>query len=412
MVDLSFAAAPSLLPCAAALSFDTALRYMTEGLAPLGSERIDVARAANRVLAENLVATRASPARKLSAMDGYAIRDVAAGVRTAVLHLIGQAAPGNPFDGSVGQGEAVRIFTGAIVPEGADRVVPQECALLAQGDVAVPTRAGVASHIRPIGSDFTAGTILLQAGRLLDPRGVLIAVAADVASLAVRRKPSVFILATGDELRRAGSVESDGLSVPDSVSPAVSALSEIWGAEVVSSAIVRDDIGSIEHAARMAIDKADILVVTGGASVGDRDFSKAALESLGLQMLFSKVAMKPGKPVWYGRVGDCHVVGLPGNPTAALVTARLFLVPLLCALLGRAANAALPWRPLPLAGPLPAIGDRETFLCGKVELGGVSAIDRQHASGQASIAAAELLIRRVAHAPPGAIGDPVMVLDF
>ncbi len=385
---------------------------MTEGLAPLGSERIDVAQAANRVLAENLVATRASPARKLSAMDGYAIRDVAAGVGTAVLHVIGQAAPGNPFDGSVGQGEAVRIFTGSIVPDGADRVVPQECAVPRQSDIAVPTRAEAASHIRPVGSDFTAGTILLQAGRSLDPRGVLVAGAADVASVAVRRKPRIFILATGDELRRAGSVAADGFSVPDSVSLAVAALSAIWGAEVVASAMVPDDIGSIEHAARIAIEKADILVVTGGASVGDRDFSKPALELLGLQVLFSKVAMKPGKPVWYGRVGDLHVLGLPGNPTAALVTARLFLVPLLCALLGRAANAALPWRPLPLGEPLPANGDRESFLCGKAEGGCVSAIDRQFASGQASIAAAEFLVRRAPRALPSASGDPVMVVDF
>ena len=412
MVDLAFAAAPSLLPCAAALSFETALRRMTGGLAPLGSERIAVAHAANRVLAENLVATHASPARNLSAMDGYAIRDVAPGAGTAVLRIVGQAAPANPFDGSVGHGEAVRIFTGAIVPDGADRVVPQECAAPCHGDVAVPTRAGAARHIRAIGSDFAAGTILLRAGRVLDPRGVLVAGSADVARLAVRRRPRVSILATGDELRRAGSVASGAFSIPDSVSPAVAALAELWGAEVVASAIALDAIGSIEQRARTAIGEADILIVIGGASVGDRDFSKVALESLGLQMLFSKVAMKPGKPVWYGRIGDLHVLGLPGNPTAALVTARLFLVPLLCALLGRSANAALAWRPLLLAAPLPANGERESFLCGTAEGEGVRAIDRQHASGQASIATAEFLIRRAPHALPSAIGNPVTVLDF
>jgi molybdopterin molybdotransferase len=159
---------------------------------------------------------------------------------------------------------------------------------------------------------------------------------------------------------------------------------------------------------------ADILILIGGASVGDRDFSQTALASLGLSLVFSKVAMKPGKPVWYGRVGNIHVLGLPGNPTAALVTARLFLVPLLCGLLGRPLSAALPWRSLALAASLAAGEDRETFFCGVAEADGgtVRAVDRQRASGQASIATANVLIRGPAKGPARMIGDFALVLDF
>ena len=385
---------------------------MTDTLVPLGSERVTLANAANRVLAEAVIATKASPTRNLAAMDGYAIRNAPAGAGTISLRVVGQAAPACPYPGPIAAGDAVRIFTGAVVPEGADRVVPQELASCSGSHVAVPTRAGAARHVRERGSDFAAGTLLLPAGRLLDPRALLTAGAADAATLCVRRKPRFFTLATGDEVRRAGSEAPSVHSIPDSVSPAVVALGEAWGAESVGSAIVPDRIESIEQAACAAMRHADVLILTGGASVGDRDFSKAALASLGLSLVFSKVAMKPGKPIWYGRVKGVHVLGLPGNPTAALVTARLFLVPLLCGLLGRPANAALPWRPLALATPLAAGGDRETFLCGVAEGGTVRPIDRQDASGQASIAMANALIRGPANGPPRAMGGLAMVVDF
>ena len=412
MADLAVARGATQGLCSASLSFDDALARMAAGIVPLDIEHVPLRQASGRVLARAVVATRSSPNRDLAAMDGYAVRDIAAGAGMAMLAVVGQAAPGAPYSRMLEPGEAVRIFTGAPTPDGADRVIPQELVVRRGSRVAVPTDAGPARHIRCRGSDFAAGQSLLPAGRRIDARAILVAAAADVAALPVYRRPRVSLLATGDEIRAAGSVTEGVHNIPDSVSPAVAALAEEWGAAVIGICPVPDRQDAIESAARNALFGSDVLVVTGGASVGDRDFSRAALRSIGLDPVFDTVAMKPGKPVWYGRVGGTHVLGLPGNPTAAVVTARLFLAPLLCALQGRPAGAALRWQHLPLEAALPACGPRETFLCGTREGLSVRAIDRQFASGQASLAFANVLIRRRPASPRGEAGATAATLDF
>ncbi len=306
-----------------ALDFDAAIARMALVAAPLGQERVALADAAGRILARPVLARLDSPRAALAAMDGYAV----SGTQASRLKVIGDSFPARPFRGSIGAGEAVRIFTGAPVPEGADRVIVQELAVRHGDEVAIPAADG-RRHVRQRASDFAAGEALLSAGRRLDARGMLVAAAADAATLTVWRQPRVFILATGDELSRPGLASGGALSIPDSTSLAIAALATEWGATISGSALVPDDMDTIEAQALAAMAEADVLIVTGGASVGDRDFSRGALGALGLDRVFAGVAIKPGKPVWHGRVGGTQVLGLPGNPTAALVTARLFLAPL------------------------------------------------------------------------------------
>jgi molybdopterin molybdotransferase len=406
MSDLAFAIRPAA-PCRAALDFDTAITRMATVAAPLGQERVALADAAGRILAKPVLARLDSPRADLAAMDGYAV----CGAQVARLKIVGDSFPARPFRGAIGPGEAVRIFTGAPMPDGADRVIVQELAVRHGDEVAIPAAEG-RRHVRPRGSDFAASQALLPVGRRLDARAMLVAAAADAATLTVWRQPRVFILATGDELSTPGLAGGGALSIPDSTSLAIAALAIEWGATISGMALVPDDIDTIEAQARTAMARADILVVTGGASVGDRDFSREALGALGLDRVFAGVAIKPGKPAWYGQAGGTQVLGLPGNPTAALVTARLFLAPLLCLLTGRPANAALGWRPAALGAPLGDTGNRESFLCGDWNGSAVRALDRQAASSQASLAISNVLIRRARDAAAEPTGASAMILDF
>lgn len=407
MSDLAFAIRPPL-PCHATIDFETAIARLAAGTPPLGEERVALADAAGRVLARPVVARLDSPRADLAAMDGYAVGEA----RTAAhLGVVGESFPARPYRGAIGPGEAVRIFTGAPMPRGADRVIVQELAVRRGDQVAVPAAEG-RRHVRARGSDFAAGAVLLPAGRRLDARAMLVAAAADAATLTLWRRPRVFILATGDELSRPGLASGGALSIPDSLSLAIASLATEWGAVISGVALVSDDGEAIGVMARSAMAQADVLIVTGGASVGDRDFSRGALGALGLDPVFAGVAIKPGKPVWLGRVGSTKVLGLPGNPTAGLVTARLFLAPLLCLLTGRSASSALGWRPAILDAPLDAAGNRESFLCGTWDGAVVRALDGQAASSQASLAAANVLIRRQRDAPPTQPGDAAMILDF
>lgn len=407
MSDLAFAIRPPR-PCHATIDFETAIARLAAGTPPLGEERVALADAAGRVLARPVVARLDSPRADLAAMDGYAV----GGTRTAAhLGVVGESFPARPYRGAIGPGEAVRIFTGAPMPHGADRVIVQELAVRRGDQVAVPAAEG-RRHVRARGSDFAAGAVLLPAGRRLDARAMLVAAAADAATLTLWRRPRVFILATGDELSRPGLASGGALSIPDSLSLAIASLATEWGAVISGMALVPDDGEAIGVMARSAMAQADVLIVTGGASVGDRDFSRDALKALGIAPVFAGVAIKPGKPVWLGRAGGTKVLGLPGNPTAGLVTARLFLAPLLCLLTGRSASSALGWRPAILDAPLDAAGNRESFLCGTWDGAVVRALDGQAASSQASLAAANVLIRRQRDALPTQPGDAAMILDF
>jgi molybdopterin molybdotransferase len=315
----------------ALLSVTEALARVTEGLAPLDAERVPLDACRGRVLAEDLAAGLTQPPFDASAMDGYAVRATDVATLPATLRLIGESLAGSGYDGEVGRGETVRIFTGAPVPRGADTIVIQENTDTAPG-VVIVKEAAPQRHIRPRGQDFAAGDVLLRAGLRLGPRELMLAAAMNHAELPVRRKPKVAILATGDEVVPPGT-ELARDQVVSSVPAGLDALIEAQGGEPMSLGIAKDSAESLITLLRTG-SAADILVTIGGASVGERDLVSAALRSEGLELDFWKIAMRPGKPLLHGRLGTQRVLGLPGNPVAALICGLVFLVPMLHRLLG------------------------------------------------------------------------------
>lgn len=394
------------------MSFDEAVELIRSVAIPLGTETVAVADAAGRVLSGPVIARIDSPRCDVSAMDGYAVCEDDLKDFPASLQVVGGSFAGAAWNGEVEPGACVRIFTGAPVPAGADRVVMQEN-VRASGDAAlINQHPGSARHIRKRASDFAAGDELLAARRLLDFRAVVAAAAADVAQLEVYSRPRLTILGTGDELAEPGTAHEKADAIPESVSFGVAALAARWGAEVVGRTRLRDDLGSMEAAAASAVEFADIIVVTGGASVGEKDFAKAMFEPLGLELIFSKLSIKPGKPVWLGRVRGKLVIGLPGNPTSALVTARLLLAPLLAGMTAESIGRALAWRSIPLASPLGTCGTRETFHRARLADGSAEVLSFQDSSAQKALAAADLLVRQRANTPALDVGELVEVLDF
>jgi molybdopterin molybdotransferase len=389
------------------IPFDEALRRVQEAARPIGRERVVLAEASNRVLAEPVCAMVDSPPVDSSAMDGYAVRDADL---PGTLRLIGQSFAGSDCTPAVVPGTCVRIFTGAPVPDGADRVVIQEL-VARDGDLAIFAQPdGGARHIRPRGSDFRIGDILLEPGRRLDPRALVAAAGADIGDVEAWRRPTLVVLGTGDELAPPGEARLRPGAIPESVSFGVAAMAEAWGARSLGSRRLADDLEVMELAAGEALAQADLVVVTGGASVGEKDFAKAMFEAHGLDLFFAKVAIKPGKPVWFGRAGGRLVLGLPGNPTSAMVTARLLLAPLVAGLSGH--DGALDWRPLPLAATLPACGERETFHRARRTDAGAVPLSNQDSSAQRLLAQADLLLRSRPHDPEREIGETVEALAF
>ena len=394
------------------ISFDEAVELVRSVASPLGTETIALAAAAGRVLARPVVAQIDSPRSNVSAMDGYAVRDEDLARLPASLTVAGESFAGSGSDGSITPGTCARIFTGAPVPGGADRVVIQENVRRKADQALIDEHPGPATHIRRRGRDFATGDELLPAGRRIDPRAIVAAAAADVAELEVYRRPRLHILSTGDELAEPGSARATDDAIPESVSLGVAALAEQWGADCPGRTRLRDDLALMRSVGGSAIEASDIVVVTGGASVGERDFAKAMFEPLGLDLIFSKVSIKPGMPVWLGRVGETLLIGLPGNPTSALVTARLFLVPLLAGLTGQAIECALAWRRIPLASPVGDCGPRETFHRARLRDDAADILSFQDSSAQKALAEADLLARQRANTPALAAGDMVDVLEF
>lgn len=389
------------------IAFDEAVRLVEEAATPLGSERVPLAEAAGRTLAKPVVAMIDAPPADSSAMDGYAVRERDL---PGKLRVIGESFAGRAFEGSVDPGTCVRIFTGAAVPAGADRIVIQE-AVTRAGDRAVFAEPpGEARHVRPRGSDFRAGDMLLPSGRRLDPRALVAAAGADLADVEVWRRPRLLILGTGDELAPPGQARAMPGSIPESVSFGVAALAGEWGARVARTRRLADDLRAMEQAAGEALAMSDLVIVTGGASVGERDFAKAMFEPHGLELIFSKVAIKPGKPVWFGRAGGTLVMGLPGNPTSAMVTARLLMAPLVAGLSGR--RDALEWRRVPLAAGLPPCGNRETFHRASESDAGAVPVANSDSSAQGALAGAGLLLRSRPGDPAREPGELVEALDF
>jgi molybdopterin molybdotransferase len=394
------------------IGFDEAVALLTPLARPLGVESVALAQARGRVLAAPVRAESDSPLTTVSSMDGWAVREENLAMLPARLRIVGESRPGRAFFGPLADGECARVFTGAAVPDGCNRVVVQEV-VQRDGDRAVFDQAAQGSRfIRQGGSDFRAGETLLDAGARLTPQALVAAAAADIAKVETVRPPQILVLATGDELAEPGQARKRTGAIPDSASLGVAALAQAWGAEVLGRERLTDDLDVMVPAAHVALDRADVVVVIGGASVGERDFARAMFEPAGLELVFSKVAIKPGKPVWLGRVEARLVLGLPGNPTSALVTARLFLAPLLAGLSGRNPAEALDWRPAPLAAPLPATDERETFFRAAFGPDGVAPLSDQDSGAQKTLAQARRLIRRRAGAAAAQPGETVETLEI
>ncbi|GGD86391.1 molybdopterin molybdenumtransferase MoeA [Tsuneonella deserti] len=393
---------------AAPISFDAALALIGE-VAPLGCETVPLADAAGRTLAADLIARGQAPRSAVSTMDGYAVVD-AATEPGEWLEVIGESRAGAWWRGTVGPGQAVRVFTGAGVPEGATRVIIQEHAERDGARVRFTPAYGPATYIRAAGSDFAAEAMVLPAGTRLTPRILVAAGAADRAEVTVGRIPRVAILATGDELAAPGEAHAWPDAIPETIGLGVAALAQSAGAEIVVRAICPDDLARLTALAGELLERSNLVVVTGGASVGERDFAKASFAAHALALAFEKVAIKPGRPVWFGRCADALVLGLPGNPTSALVTAALFLRPLLARLQG--GDAAHQWRTLPLAASLPAADERETFVRARWDDAGLVPLGNQDSGAQSPLTQADWLIRCPAHQPALAARTMVSALAF
>jgi molybdopterin molybdotransferase len=392
------------------IAFDDAVALIAEAARPVGRERVLLGEAHKRVLAQEVRARVDAPPSDVSAMDGYAVRDADLGAPPARLRVAGESLAGRGFGGAVGMGECVRIFTGAPMPAGADRVVIQEV-VTRDGEMACFSEpSGKARHIRRRASDFAVGDVLIEPGRRLDARALVAAAGADLSHVEVFSRPRVALLTTGDELVPPGEAAGRADAVPESVSFGIEALIADWGGEMAARHRLRDDLDEMRRAAAEALDTADLVVATGGASVGERDFAKAMFH--GLELVFANVAIRPGKPAWFGRAGGKLVIGLPGNPTSAMVTARLFLAPLLAGLAGRTPAEALRWRRAKLAEALGPCDARETFIRARYEDETARPLPNQDSSAQKTLADADLLIRRRPAAPAAAAGDGVEILEY
>src|SRR6476659_1840153 len=338
-----------------------ALSAVLAGAEPLPEEMVVLDAAHHRVLARDVAALRTQPPQAMSAMDGYAVRSADASSVAAWLKVIGEVAAGRPFQKTVGKGEAVRIFTGGVVPEGADAIIIQEDTVVEGGGITITEAAVAGRHIRPAGVDFREGDVLLARRTRLTDRDLSLAAGMNHAVLPVHRRPKVAILATGDELVMPGSSPGPG-QIVYSNGYALRALARQEGAETVDLGIAADTVEATKLGIRRARDSgADILITTGGASVGDHDLVKRSLEAEGVTMAFWRIAMRPGKPMMHGRLGGMRVIGLPGNPVSSYVCGFLFLVPLIRALAGRSelhyrTEAAI------LGRDVPANDGREDYL--------------------------------------------------
>lgn len=396
------------------LSVAEALARVLDGVEPTAAEHIAIADAHGRTLATPLAAKLTQPPFNASAMDGYAVRAADVASLPARLRVIGEAAAGHPFAGSVAAGEAVRIFTGAPLPEGSDAVVIQENTKVAGGIVEIVAGEIDRGHVRPRGFDFTQGQELLTSGRRLGPRELSLAAAMGHGTVDVHRAPVVAILATGDELVLPGTMPGPG-QIVCSNHLGVAALMRQAGAAPRLLGIARDTRASLaEHieAAR----EADILITIGGASVGDHDLVGPVLKSRGMALDFWNIDMRPGKPLMYGRLGRQRVLGLPGNPVSSLICTRLFAVPLVEAMLGRLSATVL--EPATTTVTLEKNSHRQHYMRAAVTAGpnGLVATPArsQDSSLLSPLASANAFIVRPPHAPALPAGAPVdiMRLDF
>ena len=379
-------------------------------LHPTNADSVSIADAAGRVLAADAIAKYDQPPAPVSAMDGYAVRAPDAASVPVTLRVIGSAPAGHPFSGAVSAGEAVRIFTGGVVPQGADSIVIQENAEASGDRVTVKIAAKPGQHVRKAGLDFTKGDVLAAAGRRLTARDVSLLAAGDVARVSVRRKPAIAFAATGDELSRPGEPRKGGGIVASS-GYGIAAMIERWGGTPRDLGILPDTVEAVSKIAVSAKD-ADLIVTLGGASVGDHDLIQKALGPEGFRLDFWKIAMRPGKPLIFGKLGATPLLGLPGNPVSSLVCALLFLRPAIAAMLGTDAGAEL--HTAKLLRNLPANEQRQDYLRARATLRNgelcVESFDIQDSSMLSTLARSDALIVRAPNAPAANAGEPVQVL--
>src|SRR5215467_14223961 len=391
-----------------------ALAAVLAGAEPMAEETVALEAGYHRVLAGDLKARRTQPPQAMSAMDGYAVRAADAAEVNAKLRVIGEVAAGRPFDRGIGMGEAARIFTGGVIPDGADAVVIQEDTI-ADGEAITVTEAAVTGrHIRPAGVDFKEGDVLLKGGSRLTERDLSLAASMNYPELPVRRRPKLALLATGDELVMPGTTPGPG-QIVYSNGYALRALARAEGADTVDLGVAADTIEATTAGIRRAREAgADILVTTGGASVGDHDLVKTSLEAEGVHIAFWKIAMRPGKPMMHGRLGAMRVVGVPGNPVSAYVCTMLFVVPLIRALSGRKTVHHVRETAL-LGRDIGANDQREDYLRAGLEEredGTLIAtpVNHQDSSLLANLAAAQALVIRAPFAPAAKAGAPCEIL--
>lgn len=395
------------------LSVEAALARVLDGVRPLPAEEVPIGEAHGRILAAPLKALRTHPPAEVSSMDGYAARsaDLAS---AATLKLVGESAAGRVYPGEVKAGETVRIFTGAILPAGADTVVAQEDAKAEGNAISLPS-AKAGQFVRKRGLDFTEGKTMFEAGRRLTSRDLGLAAAMDHARVPVARRPRIAMLATGDELVPPGA-GGDPNRIVASNPIALSALLRRENAIVTDLGISPDNIETIASSIRLARASADILVTLGGASVGDHDLIVPALKAEGIDVGFHRVAIRPGRPLLFGIAGPTRILGLPGNPVSTFVCGLVFLVPLLRLLQGRSDH--LPrTQPAVFGADVRENDRRQDYLRAKIERGADGRLiatphERQDSSMQALLVESDGLLIRKPEAPAAKAGEPCEVLLF
>lgn len=385
------------------ITVEEALARLFALVAPLDTETLGLRDITGRVLAEDAIATRDQPPFPASAMDGYAVRNAEV-TPGATFQVIGEAPAGQRFPGSVGPGQAVRIFTGGVVPEGTDRIVIQEDTTRHDDCITLRDALDSAAYVRPAGGDFTAGQVVITKGTQLGPAEIALLAAMNLPCVHVHRRPEIAIICTGDELVMPGETPTEDQIIASN-GFGLAALGQSAGADCRVLPIAADNAASLRQAFELA-GEADLIVTCGGASVGDHDLVADVAQAAGTTLDFHKIAMRPGKPVMAGRIGTTPLIGLPGNPVSSMVCGTVFLLPMLRILQGLPAAPA-PRQRARLAAPLGRNGKREHYMRASVTDGDITAFARQDSSLLSVLTSANALLIRPVDDPARNIGEHV-----